>query len=264
MTGSPSETTKQAAEYFNGAEATTQLFHLIVDTVLSIDFMAYKAKLALERDDRAAATGELPEESERDKDLTPGKLAQSEPGPRTQALRRAIQPLLELFVGRAVDHFQTYIVSIIREVLRKRPEILSTSTYTLDVKSILEHSSIDSLVCNLVERKVDDLSYRGFEDLADWCRKQGIPLVVPPGGLDQVIELIATRNAIAHNRGIVDQRYLAIVKTPRFKLGEIRILTVDDLFAAMSLLGKIVGATDTLTVSSFGLDTFADTKSTSR
>jgi hypothetical protein len=118
-----------------------------------------------------------------------------------------------------------------------------------------EQSTIDSLVRDLVERKVDALSYQGFEDLADWCRKQGIPLIVPPGSLDQVIELIATRNAIAHNMGVVDQRYHAIVKAPRFKIGEVRVLKVDELSAAMALLNTIVDATDKLAVSSFGLET---------
>ena len=217
--------------------------------------MSYKAKVALERIDNSQATGKIPELSEAERDMTPGKLARSDPGPRTQALRRATQPLLELFIGRAIDQFQTYVVSIIREVLRKRPEILSSSTYSLDVKSIFEHSTIDSLVRDLVERKVDDLSYRGFEELAGWCRKQGIPLVVPSGSLDQVIELIATRNAIAHNGGVIDHKYLATVKNPRFKIGEIRVLEVDDLLGTTSLLGEVVGATDSLAVSSFGLET---------
>ena len=249
------QATKQAGEYFDCAQATRRLFVLIVDTVLRVDFIAYTAKRALERDNLAESTGETPELPEDERTLTPGELAKSNPGPHTQELRRARQPLLELFVGRAVDNFETYVVSIIREILRKQPAILSNSKYDLEVKFILEHPTIDSLVHDLIERKVEGLSYSGFEDLADWCKKQGIPLVVPAGKLDQVIELIATRNAIAHNRGVVDQKYLAIVGSSRFKVGEVRTLGGHDLFAAMSLLNRVVDATDKLAVSSFGLDT---------
>jgi len=223
--------TKQAAEYFE------------------------RTKRVLERDDLAAKTGEMPEDEPPDeKEMTPHKLAEFEPGPHTMALRRATQPLLELFLGRVVDNFQTYVVSIIREVLLRKPEILSSSSYELDVKSILQHPTIDSLVQELVERKVEGLSYRGFKDLADWCQKQGIPLVVSPRNLDQVIELIATRNTIAHNGGIVDQKYLAIIKGSRFKVGEVRKLSATELFAAISSFNGMVDATDRLAVSAFRLE----------
>jgi hypothetical protein len=233
--------TKQAAYYFARTDTTMQLFGLIADTVMSINYFQEGLKRAL--------AGPEPEGEK----LTPGKLAASNPGPRTQALRRAGQPLLELLVGRAVDNFQTYVVSIIREVLRKRPEIFGGSEYKLDVKSILEHRTIDSLIGDLVERKVDDLSYRGFEDLAEWCQQHGIPLIVAAADLEQVIELIATRNAIAHNGGVVDQKYFSTVKTSRFKVGDVRTLAADEVTSAIALLNRIVDSTDRLAISSFGL-----------
>ncbi len=38
--------------------------------------------------------------------------------------------------------------------------------------------------------------------------RKGIPLLVPDGQLSAVVELIAVRNLIAHNRGVVDARFL--------------------------------------------------------
>lgn len=248
----PAKATRQAVDYFDATNKVTQLFHLIVNTILVSDFVSYTAARALDSGGRLAETRQSPDDD--DEEMTPGKLAESKPGPRTKALRRARQPLLELFLGRAIDNFETYVVSMIREVLRKQPAILSSSTYTLDVKSILEHGTIDSLIHDLVERKVSDLSYRGFKDLENWCQKQGIPLVVPAGKIDEVVELIATRNIIAHNRSLVDQKYLAIVKASRFKLGEIRALNPNELFAAISLMGTVVEATDKAVASNFGLD----------
>lgn len=241
----PERATEQAAEYFDAANKNLGLFHLIVNTVVHVDFVAYTAKRALQEDPRAPAENPI-------KDA--GDLAKSNPGKATIALRRNRQELLELFLGRAVDNFQTYIVSIIRAVLRKQPRILSESTYELDVKSILDHGTIDSLVYDLVERKVDELSYRGFEDLQNWCQKRGIPLTVPAGKLDEVIELIATRNLVGHNRGVVDQKYLRIVKGSRFQIGERRRLESDELFAAITLLGQIVETTDEAVASIFGLE----------
>lgn len=177
------------------------------------------------------------------------------PGPRIQALWQAEEALFELLFGRIVDNFETYIASMIREVLRKQPSILSTSTYNLDMKSILDHTTIDSLAQNLAERKVSSLWYTGFSDLADWCSKQGIPLVVSAGQLPAVVELVATRNVIAHNRAVIDQKYLGIVKQSRFKIGEIRRLTIDDIAGTVSLLDDVVGVTDPAISSAFGIET---------
>jgi hypothetical protein len=252
--------TQHAAEYFSAARDTAQLLGLIFDTVLRIDWIAYTARRALDYDGRLAKKMMDSEDlgstldSDREKELTPNELAASDPGPHTQALMRARQPLLQLFLGRAVDNFQTYIVSMIREILRKRPEILSNSRFELEVRSILGHGSIDSLVDELIERKVDSLSYGGFEDLKRWCEKQGILLAAPAEIADQVIELIATRNLIAHNRGRVDQKYFEVVKAARFALGEVRVLSVREIFGALSMLNRIVHETDQSTASGFGLE----------
>jgi hypothetical protein len=40
-----------------------------------------------------------------------------------------------------------------------------------------------------------------------------------------VIEWIATRNVIAHNRGNIDKRYLRLTNSTQFKLGDRRILS---------------------------------------
>ena len=155
-----------------------------------------------------------------------------------------------------MENFETYFVAIIREALRKRPEILSKSSYPdLQMKTILEHATVESLVHDLIESKVNELSYRGFSDLKDWCQERGIPLVVPRGKAEEVVELIATRNTIAHNRGVVDQKYVRSVKAPRFRLGDVRKFDNETLLGSMSLLNGVVDATDRAIVSSFGLET---------
>jgi hypothetical protein len=159
-----------------------------------------------------------------------------------------------MLLARSVDNFETYVVSIIRAVLRKQPKILSNSEYTLDMKSILDHGNIDSLVYDLIERKISSLSYDGFESLHSWCNERGIALSVPAGKQDEIIELIATRNVIAHNRGAIDQKYLGIVKNSLFKAGERRILYAADFFAAIKLLGQTVETTDRAVANNFGLD----------
>lgn len=246
---------REAAEYFKAVQAAVELLHLVLTTVIRLDFVSYRARRAIEQDDLAEETGEMPDDDPNEID-DPVELMKVNPGPLTKVYRRSRQSLLQMLFARAVDNFETYLVSVIREALRKRPEILSKSTYpALTMEIILDHLTIDSLVHDLIESKVNDLSYRGFPDLTDWCQDRGIPLIVPLGKSDEVSELIATRNVIAHNRGIVDRKYLRSVKAPNFKLGDIRSFDNNTLLASISLLNRVVDATDKAIVTNFGLET---------
>ena len=61
------------------------------------------------------------------KDTTPLDLAKRDPGPGIRELRKHRQQFVEMFISRSVDNFQCYVVQLVREVLRIRPEILKSS-----------------------------------------------------------------------------------------------------------------------------------------
>jgi hypothetical protein len=140
-------------------------------------------------------------------------------------------------------------------VLRRKPEILRSKKESLTLEELLRFKTIEELVQTMIERKVTSLSYEGFERLREWCVDKGIPLVVTPDDLPKVIELIACRNIIAHNRGIVDGRYLEAVQKTEFKIGGARNLSVDDIESAIRMLGKVVQNLDVAAATKFGLAT---------
>ncbi|MDP4199206.1 MAG: hypothetical protein Q8922_05545 [Bacteroidota bacterium] len=222
--------------------ADHSFFHFLIDTVLRSDFVTFTARRALDG-------------VEYDKNMTPSELATSQPGHRTLFLRKNSQALLEMFLGRQIDNFQKYLVDLIREILRSTPSILRTRKETLTVDDLLQFSSIDELVQAIVERKVSSLSYEGFGSVRDWCNERGIPIEVEPEDLAAIVELIACRNIVAHNRCIVDERYLEAVPASQFRIGEKRSLTVDDIASAASLLGTVVQKSDAAAVAKFGLST---------
>jgi hypothetical protein len=217
------------------------LFHFIVETVLGADWVAHVASRALDGKDDY-------------KELDPASLARKDPGQRTAYLRGNRQLLLEMFVSRAVDNFQIYLIDLIRTVLRSRPQMLSTSKQSLSLEEVLRHDSIDSLIHQIVERKVNSLSYDGFAELERWCQDRGIPIAIDDQARIVVIEFIATRNIIAHNRGIVDDTYVRSVANSRFEVGNSRQLEVDDFFSALNVLQRVVCTTDTEAVHKFNLD----------
>jgi hypothetical protein len=236
----PSEGTAAALAFVKAASADDRFFHFIIDTVLSGDYFAYIARQAI--DGKQDYKGK-----------TPTDLALTDPGPRTKFLRENSQALLEMFVARLVDNFQTYVVDIVREVLHCKPSILSTRQQSFTLEEILSYERIEDLVHDVVERKVNSLSYEGFEQLQRWCAERGIEIKVPASNRTAVIELIATRNIIAHNRGAVDERYHRAVSATAFETGARRELNVDYQFEAAVMVIDIVVRTDEAIRTKFGL-----------
>ena len=95
-----------------------------------------------------------------------------------------------MFVARLVDNFQKYLVDLIREILRSRPAMLSTKQQAISLEDVLKHGSIEGLVHDVIERRVNTLSYDGFADLQKWCAERGIQIKVAPSKRDAVVELI--------------------------------------------------------------------------
>jgi hypothetical protein len=219
-----------------------RLFHFVIDLALRSDFVVHIARQALDG-------------KEDYKDRSPTDLAKHEPGHCITELRQSSQELLEMFISRAVDNFEVYLVAILRLVLTKEPRILSDRKQELTLGQILKFESIEALSREIIEGKVNALSYEGFGELEAWCTQRSIPLVVPHGQRDRVVELVALRNIIVHNRGCVDERYRAAVPSSPTKVGDKRELCADDLFAAAALLNAVVATTDAAVIGKFCLET---------
>ena len=131
-----------------------------------------------------------------------------------------------------------------------------TTHYSTDrvLGYILQFDSIEALTRDIIEGKVATLSYEGFGKLEDWCQSKGIPLLVPQGKRDQVVELIATRNLVVHNRSVVDERFRKAVPCSKFLVGQERQIEVQDLEEATSLLDTIVRITDSAIAGKFVIE----------
>jgi hypothetical protein len=235
----PGEGTAAALAHIKATKADLRFFHFIIDTVITGDYASYVAREALDGKETEAES--------------PHDLLKLAPGPRTKILRENAQALLEMFVSRVVDNFQKYLVDVIREILRSKPAMLRTRQQSITLGEVLGYERIEDLVHDVIERKVNSLSYEGFVALREWCAERGIQIEVPASRDAAVIEVIATRNVIAHNRGFIDEKYTRAVGAPKSQIGTRRILDVDYFFEALALLTDIVFKTDTAARSKFGL-----------
>lgn len=236
----PSCSSGPGAKYFDSTYQTLDLFIFVIDVVLHSDYAAHVARCALDGKD-------LP------KDISPGDLAQQSPGPRTKVLRQHSQPLLEMILSRAVDEFSAYISEMIREVLSSKPEILK-SRELLRLDYVMRFESLTDLTRDLIDRKVAELSYRGFTEVLDWLN-QRIGITMPPGAAhaSEIVEIIETRNLIAHNRSRIGSKYLKKVPETHFELGDLRVVDVDYLFKSIEVLMAFVRCLDEIVTKKFSL-----------
>lgn len=237
------ELTKSAFDYFQMANKNLKMFLNYTDAVTKEDFLHYIIEQKLNN---------KPIEI-----VSPEELCLKKPGARTLEMREYTQEFIEMFLVRSVDNFQSYIVDIIREVLKKKPELLRNRKQTLTLDEILSYNSIEDLIGDIIESKVNSLSYEGFGKLEDWFISKGIPLKVEKEQRNDVVEIIALRNIIAHNRGFVDKRYLQNVRNSSFRLGDKRIFSFKDLNMAGCILDHIVDDTDKVISEKFKLNTMS-------
>ena len=231
---------ESANQFFAAQYDTLYVFHFLVDSVVSADRVAVIAERAL---DGKEAPGELGIR----------EVAEESSAGRTRLLREHSQILLEMMVCRIVDGFATYMSGILREVLHSRPELLR-SRDQIRVDHALSFSTMEELCADLVDRKVLDLSYRGFAALEDWCNSHlSIGITSRSEERDAILEVIETRNCVVHNRGIVGAKYIHAVGEDEFSQGDSRQLGVDYLFDSCRVLFRVVRELDRRLVGKFGL-----------
>ncbi|WP_133297957.1 hypothetical protein [Paenibacillus paeoniae] len=134
-----------------------------------------------------------------------------------------------------------------------KPEILHNKQPTILIEQILKADSIDALLKETIESKVSELSNKGFGNIEEWCISKGIPLAVDKEDKMKIVESIAIRNIIVHNRCIVDEKYIKAVPDSKFLVGSLRELEVNDLYNMINTLTKLVTETDNKSIEKFSL-----------
>jgi hypothetical protein len=167
-------------------------------------------------------------------------------------LDRHVAIMEQMFFCRYIDSFLIYISDLLRNVLRKQPNILA-GTEKIKTERLLKVSTIQELLDEVIEEQVASLSYAGFHDLCDWLRKRGIELCPEQHDEADLVEAIAIRNLIVHNEGRVDNRFVKLVPSRKAPIGEELQLTIDDITAAVKTIAKTVSYSDQAASKKFGL-----------
>lgn len=106
----PTTGSNSASKYFSSVKKDLGLFYFVINVVTNADYASYRAREPLDENDDIYST--------------PDELLNENPGKLTLQLRGYRQELIEMFLSRLIDNFQVYIVDIIREILKIKPQIL--------------------------------------------------------------------------------------------------------------------------------------------
>lgn len=167
--------------------------------------------------------------------------------------------LNQIMLSRAIESFDLYLTTILRDIFLVKPEILK-SEGSIDVASIIEAGTYDDLIWRIVERKVHELSYKSLGELRKFvATRTGIELFPTTAAFEMTIIASEIRNLIAHNDCVVNDLFQLRTKGVSIQLevsdtGRVQI-TDEWLRRASYTLDGLVFRFDELAAEKFNLPT---------
>jgi hypothetical protein len=158
----------------------------------------------------------------------------------------------EMLVCRVVDNFLAYIVGLLTEIFKQRPEALR-SKETVTWEFVLGFDDTTALRHALAELKVDRLAYSGVEELAKKLEGDMNLELFTPEEPPKAARAVEVRNLIVHNRGRVNVR--SAKKAPELAplVGQYLELSDSDVISMLQFLHGVVRRTDSIAIRKFGI-----------
>jgi hypothetical protein len=160
-----------------------------------------------------------------------------------EELKKNRQILLETILVRHVENFLNYISSVLFEIFTTRPDTLKSSE-KIEISRILEHDSIESLVRELAELKVDSLSYSSFSKLSDYFQEKFKINIATDDDFNLISTYIEIRNISVHERCHINKRFVKRLGLDPSEIGKIKELYMQDLDILIPRLAETVAFMD--------------------
>ena len=141
--------------------------------------------------------------------------------------------------------FKGYFVDIVKEILLAHPDALKSGRQ-LTTEEVLTQGGWKQIISYLAEREVEELENAPFQKVAKYFdEKFNINLNTVGVSAEKVTEILATRNIHIHNKGIVNQQFLKLVKNSTLRVGTYKSITGEYLADSISIIDTLVQFIDT-------------------
>jgi hypothetical protein len=136
--------------------------------------------------------------------------------------------------------FESYVVGIVREILLTCPDALKSGRQ-FTAEAIIKLGEQKQIISYLAEKEVEDLLYKSFPDVVNYFDKRfNINLNGSGVSVENIVEILATRNIHVHDKGIVNQRYLELVGGSTLKVGAYKPVTREYLRDSIGSISTLV------------------------
>ena len=171
------------------------------------------------------------------------QILEKNPRPAFKKLQSFGRFQAEVICIRLVDNFSCFLSETIQSAMLKRPEMLRSSEQ-VKLSEVLRFTKYQDLVEFLVNRKVNELSYRGIQDIEDFLvDRVGCKLTETTEDRDNLSLAIELRNIYTHTRGVVSEVTLKRLKGTKFydqlKLGDDYHVGYDEIIILARSMFKI-------------------------
>jgi hypothetical protein len=160
----------------------------------------------------------------------------------------------EMFHCRNIEAFQHYLSSMLMEVYINRPETMRSSEM-IQIEEVLRHGNMTELIYRLAERKINNLSYRGFNEMFSYL-KESLGLAISPDQetISTIREAIEVRNIIVHNGCVINSMFLRKTGRQDLSEGDPFPLSLDYVQSSGAIIKDFLEEIDELFICHFGLE----------
>jgi hypothetical protein len=156
---------------------------------------------------------------------------------------------------REVDNLLAYLADIAAAIHIRRPETLRSGEQ-VSLEDVLRHGTLDDFVQWATEKRVSDLSFKGFRDLVSYFRKSfAFPADFSDPLWRSLSSAVAVRNILVHRRGIVDERFAKVVQDERGEIGKPYKLDASEVLEIMLATYRAVQNIDQWAIRKFSIET---------
>ncbi len=160
----------------------------------------------------------------------------------------------EMMLVRVADNFLAYLTDLLRLVMTAKPETILAEKGKLDIRQVLESTSLEELKKEIIEDRIQSLSYKSVSDLADYLKSQlGFDVFSASESRGVVVKTVETRNIIVHNRCRINQRFIDRAGGKKEEIGDLLVISPSNILQINSYFDKLAEQIDGAATIKFGI-----------
>ena len=119
-----------------------------------------------------------------------------------------------------ITYYENLVANSFKSDFIKHPERIKLDSKGVTYKVIVEYNDLELIREHLVEEEVTSMMYKSHEDwMAYFSDKIKLDIPYIKDRQEDIKEIIARRNLLVHNNGIVNSIYLSITQSKKIKKG---------------------------------------------